>query len=149
MLGIEVALTKLGLNEHDNKSQLMAFFISEGESLNPQTTAWCAAFVGACERKAGKKGTGMYNARSYLKYGEEIHFKDSHGNIDLANAREGDICIFDFEHDGVHGHVTYFVNIATDEEGNLRIKCLGGNQQDEVKYSYYPADSLIGLRRSS
>lgn len=136
MKGIEVAKTYLGMREVRDRVLLQEFFSSQGISCNPKTTPWCAAFVNSCERSAGFKGNGRLNARSFLTYGV---------NIDEENAEEGDILIFDFEGDGIHGHVTYFVEWDDD---NNQVKCLGGNQTDQVCYAYYSQDKIVGIRRS-
>src|ERR1041385_5402096 len=122
MRGIDVAKQYLGLQENRDVKKLIAFFKEEEmPALNPATTPWCAEFIGACERKAGNKGTGKLNARSYLDYGTPVNIED---------AQEGDILIFSRGNNNWEGHVTYFVKII---DGDY-VQCLGGNQQDMVCY---------------
>lgn len=137
MTGFDIALTKIGLQEKKDKNELMKFFLDNHISCDPSTTPWCAAFMNSCERASGKPGTGSLAARSFSNYGEELDCWD--------NAKEGDIVVFDFEGDGVHGHVTYFVKW---QDESSTIECLGGNQADEVKYSSYPQNKIINIRRS-
>lgn len=97
---------------------------------------WCAAFVGAMLHRAGLKGTDSLAARSYLKWGTAV---------DIDDAQEGDICIFERGNSGWQGHVTFFVR---QEKRSGRIVCLGGNQQDAVNLSRYSVTSLLGVRRA-
>lgn len=140
--GIEVAKEYLGCHEKRDRTKLLNFFkqyLKRGEYLlDPSTTAWCARFIGCCERAAGNLGTGRDNARSYLIYGFKIG-----GPRDYDKVREGDICVFERTGSPVYGHVTYFVG-----QENGRILCCGGNQSDEVNYSYYPESRLISIRRA-
>ena len=76
MRSIDVAKTMLGLQEKKDRVKLIDFFTKHSIRgdivVDPSQTPWCACFVNACERAAGKKGTGLQNARSFLNYGEEI-----------------------------------------------------------------------------
>lgn len=140
MKGIDVAKKYLGLQEIRDRHVLKSFFVSEAIHndivIDPATTPWCAAFVNACERVAGRKGTGRLNARSFLKYGAPI---------DLNQAQEGDIVIFSRGSNGYSGHVTYFVAY---EDSDDTIICLGGNQADMVNKAKYSCGRLLGIRRS-
>jgi uncharacterized protein (TIGR02594 family) len=137
MKGIEVAKQHIG--EQEDSSDLRSFLVSHARNgdidIDPTNIAWCAAFMNACERSVGNPGNGRLNARSFLTYGHEV---------DQSDAEEGDICVFDFEHDGTHGHVTYLLGL--DEDAGS-ITCLGGNQSDQVKYSTYRLSSLVQIRR--
>jgi len=94
---------------------------------------WCAAFVGAMLKRAGGKGTGKLNARSYLEWGTPVDRKD---------AREGDVVIFKRGNSSWQGHVAFFV-----KDNGSTITVLGGNQADAVNRRAYPAASLLGIRR--
>lgn len=137
MLGIDVAVTMLGLQEESDTKELMEFFrkyANQGDiCINPANTPWCAAFVNGCERKVGNKGTGMLNARSFLDYGTVV---------ELVDAKRGDIAVFNFENSSWAGHVTY-----VDTPGTDVLVCLGGNQSDEVCRQRYPTSKLLGIRR--
>ncbi len=98
---------------------------------DPYTTAWCAGFVNAIEKKCGRKGTGKLNARSYLKYGTPV-----------TTPKLGDIVVFKRGNSSWEGHVGYFM--LEDSNGIL---VLGGNQSNKVCYKYYPEASLLGFRR--
>lgn len=140
MIGIDYMKQYLGKQEVKDKTELRAFFrahaIKNDIDIDPSKVAWCAAMVNACERAAGKPGTGKLLAQSFNKYGKEVLCKD---------ARPGDIVVFHFPTDKPgHGHVTYFV--AWDDANN-KVKCLGGNQRDEVNISVYSHDHIIHIRR--
>lgn len=142
MRGIDVARTKLGLEEARDKKALMEFFkkhaIKGDIELDPSKLPWCAAFVNACEREAGNKGTGKLNARSFLEYGTKVELKD---------IKEGDILIFKRGTGAAatwQGHVTYFVGF---QSGTRNAVCLGGNQNNRVCEALYSLDSLLGIRR--
>ncbi len=138
MRGVEIAESKLGLQEVTNRKALMDFFkqyaINNDITLDPQTTPWCAAFINACERAVGNKGTGRVNARSFMLYGTKV---------DLTTAKAGDICIFARGNNNWQGHVAYFTaKTGTD------ITILGGNQKDSVCYAVYSTEHLLSIRRS-
>lgn len=134
MKGIEVARIKLGLHELRDRYELMEFIADNTLfDIDPSETPWCAAFVNACEGAVGNPGTGKLNARSFLTYGKKVDPKD---------VKKGDIVVFSRGGSSWQGHVAYYV--GADEE---YIKTLGGNQGDEVKYSYYAKDRVLGYRR--
>lgn len=137
MRGIDIAETLIGLQEVKDRKQLIALFKSEGLDIDPSTTPWCAAFVGYCERKAGKAGTGKLNARSYLTYGKEV---------DISDIEQGDIVVFARGNDGWSGHVTYFDEWVVDGNEDRLMRCVGGNQSDSVCYAYYTTNELLGVR---
>lgn len=134
MRGYDVALKFLGYQEHTHRTQLMKFFRKHGIICDPSTTPWCAAFVDACEKEVGNKGTGRLNARSFLAYGDKVPVNE---------AQQGDIVIFTRGNNSWQGHVTYFDSYY----GTELVRVLGGNQSDQVKYSYYPRSRIIGIRR--
>jgi uncharacterized protein (TIGR02594 family) len=135
MRGIEVAEMYLGLKETAPKDRLKLreLFKVAKIDLDPKTTPWCAAFVNGCEVKAGNKGTGRVNARSFIMYGTKVS---------LEQAREGDICVFSRGNSSWQGHVTYFVS-----HNGMEITVLGGNQRDCVCKSIYTTENLITIRR--
>ena len=137
--GYDIANQYLGMHEVRDKKTLMSFFKAQGQDIyiDPSTTPWCAAFVNACERSAGKKGNGKVNARSFLTYGENIPFKD---------AKKGDIVVFARGNSTWQGHVAYFMEYVT-MQGQEGIRTLGGNQGDRVSISWYPKSKLLGVRR--
>ena len=110
---------------HDNAE------LRELLGVNPATTAWCAAFVNAIEKKCGRKGTGVLTARSFLKYGSPV-----------AKPQLGDIVVFKRGNSSWEGHVGYYIS-----EDKYSVLSLGGNQSNKVCYANYPISSVLGYRR--
>ncbi len=139
MRGIDVMKSLLGLQEVRDRKKIMEFLNKNAKKgdifVDPAKTAWCAASICGCEREIGNPGTGSLMARSYLKYGQDVHEDD---------VEVGDIIIFDFVNNGINGHVAYFD--SWDDENNT-IHVLGGNQQNMVCYSNYIQDYVVGIRR--
>jgi uncharacterized protein (TIGR02594 family) len=141
MKGIDIALKYEGLQQVRDNEKLRAFLQQESVhgdiAINPADTAWCAAFVNACERTAGNKGTGKLNAQSFLTYGMAINT--------WTQSQHGDIVVFHFPFDSpANGHVTYLD--SWDDTDNL-ILCLGGNQNHMVCVSRYLQDYIQAIRR--
>jgi uncharacterized protein (TIGR02594 family) len=117
-----------------NNPKVVAYFKDSGNAgVKDDATAWCAAFVGAMLKRAGRKGTGMLTARSYLDWGIPVDRKD---------AKPGDIVIFKRGNSSWQGHVAFFVK----DRGDV-IDVLGGNQSNAVNVKGYSATSLLGIRR--
>ncbi len=132
------ALEDLGTWEwkDGHNPKVVQYFADVGHSwVQDDETAWCAAFVGAMLKKAGKPHTGKLNARSYLDYGEKIH---------LDEAEQGDILIFTRgDPSGWQGHVGFYTGQRTTTSVNV----LGGNQGNQVNIRSYPISRLLGVRR--
>ncbi len=130
---LDLAAAQIGLNETDKKVALQDYLTTGGANLDPQTTAWCAAFVNATLQQSGQQGTGSNMARSFLKWGTEVN-----------DPQRGDIAVFSRgDPNGPFGHVGFFEGYNPD--GTIRI--LGGNQGDAVSIASYSPDQLLGFRR--
>ena len=117
----------------DNPKVVAYFKDSGNPGVMDDETAWCAAFVGAMLKRAGIKGTGKLNARSYLDWGTPVARKD---------AQPGDVVVFKRGNSSWQGHVAFFVK----DRGAL-IDVLGGNQSNAVNVKGYQAAALLGIRR--
>ena len=93
-------------------------------------TPWCSIVMNWIFLKAGIKGTGKANARSWLKWG-----------IKLIVPRPGCVVIFKRGNSTWKGHVAYWIS-----ETETQIYCLGGNQNNEFGYKYYNKSDLLGYR---
>lgn len=100
-------------------------------------TAWCAAFMGAMLQEGGLPSTKKLNARSYLNWGKEV---------ELHEAKEGDVVVFQRGTSGWEGHVGFFVR-QTNEHVIPHIIVLGGNQKNMVNEQPYLKRTLLGVRR--
>jgi uncharacterized protein (TIGR02594 family) len=117
-----------------NNPKVVAYFKDSGNpGVTDDETAWCAAFVGAMLKRAGVKGTGKLNARSYLDWGTPVDRKD---------AQPGDVVIFKRGSSSWQGHVAFFVK----NRGAL-LDVLGGNQANAVNVKGYQSAALLGIRR--
>lgn len=136
MNAYELAKAEVGTVEwaKGNNPKVVAYFKDSGNpGVTDDETAWCAAFVGAMLKRAGIKGTGKLNARSYLDWGTPV---------DRKNAQPGDVVVFKRGNSSWQGHVAFFVK----DRGAL-IDVLGGNQSDAVNVKGYQAAALLGIRR--
>ena len=80
MNAYEMAKAEVGTVEwaNGNNPKVVAYFKDSGNpGVMDDETAWCAAFVGAMLKRAGIKGTGKLNARSYLDWGTPVARKDA------------------------------------------------------------------------
>lgn len=137
MTPYELAKAEIGTVEWktgDNPKVVAYFKDSGNPGVKDDETAWCAAFVGAMLKRAGVKGTGKLNARSYLDWGVPVDRKD---------AKPGDVVVFKRGNSSWQGHVAFFVK----DRGAL-IDVLGGNQSNAVNIKGYQAAALLGIRRA-
>ncbi len=94
------------------------------------STAWCAAFVGACLQSAGIAGTGSLLARSYLDWG-----------IAADPPTPGAVAVLARGADPTFGHVGFIVGMCGDD-----VVLLGGNQSDAVTVATFPRSRVLGFR---
>lgn len=139
MRPIDIAIGMLGLQEVRDRNIIQQFlrkYAHNGDiSIDPSKVSWCSAFVNGCVRACSLVGTGSLMARSWLNWGQPVNEDD---------AKEGDIVVFDFEHDNVHGHVAMFIKWNDDDN---TVTVIGGNQNNMIKYSNYIQDTVVGIRR--
>ncbi|HEX9936946.1 MAG TPA: TIGR02594 family protein [Longimicrobium sp.] len=91
---------------------------------------WCSSFANWVMKQAGIKGSGEASARSWARWGQK-----------LDQPRRGAIVVLTRPGSPTNGHVAFYVG----EEGN-RVKLLGGNQENQVKISYYDKSRVLGYR---
>lgn len=133
----------LGMNEQDQRAQIMEYLKSGGVNMDPAVNAWCAAFVNATLGRAGIHGTGSMMARSFATWGQDAS----------SDPQPGDIVGFPSSvapNDPNRGHVGILV--GRDANGNYLI--LGGNQSGGrmrgggVSVVPYNPDKAIFVRRA-
>lgn len=132
---IGIARAYIGSKETDGEgAKVISAFIKKnaGIDINPQTTAWCAAFLDAV---LGGKGTGQLNARSYLTWGNPVN-DPKVGDVVVLRRPGGEAW---------QGHVGLFAGF--DDNGDIRV--LGGNQSDSVSVDSYNKDDLLAFRRAT
>lgn len=129
---LDIARGYLGVREINgpkHNSTILRFFddIRAGW-FNDDETPWCAAFVGACVEAAGIRSTRSAAALSYLDFGLGLS-RPAVGAIAVKKRKGG-------------GHVTFVVG----KDALGRLLCLGGNQNDAVTISPYPAPVFAAFR---
>lgn len=90
--------------------------------------AWCSAFTNWVMKQVNIKGTRSAAALSWKYWGQG-----------LKSPKYG--CVVVFDHGRGKGHVTFF-----DHEKDEMLACIGGNQSNSVKLSYYSKKELVGYR---
>lgn len=138
-LGIEIvdiADMYRGFHERTNRKELREFI-----DLDPYNYEWCAAFINAVLHEKGLPGSELVSdyplmARSFMTWGEEV----------TGEPQTGDIVVFPRGNQGWQGHVGIFI-VSYEENGREYYIILGGNQDDEVNYTPYPANRAIAVRR--
>lgn len=98
----------------------------------PDDISWCSAFVCWVFEQAGLPSINSRAARLWLKWG-----------VETTTPKRGDLVIFwRGDKNSWLGHVAFFDRF--DEVGYVR--CLGGNQRDEVCTTTYLPNRVIGYR---
>jgi uncharacterized protein (TIGR02594 family) len=92
--------------------------------------AWCSSFVNWCMKQSGTPGTGLANARSWLKWGKK-----------LSEPKPGCVVVFKRGNNPAQGHVAFFLR----HRGAV-VDVLGGNQSNQVMVAQYPAARIIEYR---
>jgi len=126
-------------------------------NLDPVKDAWCAAFVAHVLTELGAdplKSKDRYDrlrADKYKEYGSKIE--------NFADAKEGDIVVFDFDGDGKGDHVTFYAGDRITSQGGKDpyigkeyINVVGGNHDmGEVSlredHPNYTKDKVLAIRR--
>lgn len=134
---IFLASSMIGLKEisgQENNPEIVRMFSEIGHSwVKDDETSWCSCFVNWLALKCNASKSGKLDARSWLSVGIATEYPEP-----------GDVVVFWREKkDSWKGHVGLFLGYAK----NGDIYCLGGNQNNEVNISIYPAMRLLGFRK--
>jgi uncharacterized protein (TIGR02594 family) len=138
---IQAAVNELGQKEISGpvENPSIVRYAKEGgqfEWINEEATPWCSIFVNWCAKKAGLKGSGRANARSWLIVGQAV-----------TEPVPGDIVVFWRDSiDSWMGHVGFFFGFSHDGK---RVFCLGGNQGNQVSITSFKIEQVLGYRRLS
>jgi uncharacterized protein (TIGR02594 family) len=127
----DIANKYRGKSETGDKGVLESFFRAANENLDPEKTAWCAAFVNAVLAAGGVHGTGSLAARSFLTYGKD----------DTHSPQQGDIVVL--RTGANQSHVGLLDSI--DKAGNVRV--LAGNTSNRVAEATYSKGQVLAIRR--
>ncbi len=119
-------------NTASGKATLKDLFGTAGLSLDPEKTAWCAAFVNAVLAGQGIKGNGSLGARSFLNYGTAT-----------SKPEAGDIVVLRT------GKTQEHVGFYAGEGRNGRVNVTGGNQSNgQVSTTSFPRSQVEAFRRA-
>lgn len=111
--------------------EIRAFYAAVGHpAIEHDEVPWCAAYLGACLERSGRRSTRSLLARSYLAWGEAVE-----------TGRPGAIAVLSRGSDPAAGHVGFLLG-----ETAADVILLGGNQSNRVTVSAYPKSRLLGLR---
>lgn len=128
------AWQRLGTRERPgsrHNQDILDFFRDAGHAdVKRDEVPWCAAFVGACLKRAGHEGTGSLLARSYLDWGQVLEY-----------GQPGAVVILSRGQDQWTGHVGFWVG---ETEGSHIL--VGGNQSDAVTVAAFDKKQLLGIR---
>lgn len=127
-----------GLREIPGKrhnKQVVRFFRETGHrDVKDDESGWCSAIICYCAKELGVNYPSSATAKSWLSYGTKV----SHPQV-------GDLVIFWRESpNSWKGHVGIYLG---KDPITGEIISLGGNQNDEVNVSKYPAEQVLGFRR--
>ena len=125
----------VGMQERQDRQELQELM-----GVDPVRTEWCAAFLNAVLENRGIAGSDSVSeyplmARSFLDWGESVD-----------TPRRGDIVVFRRGNSNWEGHVAIYLG-TVERNGRVYYRILGGNQNNEVNVSDYPANLLIDIRR--
>lgn len=129
---MQVASQYLGLHEYQDTSAIRQLV---GFDPRGKQNAWCAGFVNAVLERAGMRGTGKLNAKSFLTWGAQT-----------SEPKQGDIVVlWRGSRDAATGHVGFFSGF--DAAGNVLI--LGGNQDNKVSVEAFERNRVLSFRRAT
>ena len=125
----------IGLHEVRDRKQIKKLV-----GVDPVRTEWCAAFVNAMLASQDMPGSDSVSdyplmARSFLYWGESVD-----------HAQVGDIMVFSRGRNNWQGHVGFYIG-TVNRNGLIYYKILGGNQNNSINITEYPANRLLGIRR--
>lgn len=121
---IAEAKKHIGYVEGKNKDNIF------GQWYGLNHTAWCAEFVSYCIAKAGGVSLikGAQNDRGFASCGAGIKFfKAKKAWFKVEFAKPGDLCFFDWDHDGEQDHVGI---VVSNDPKTKTLKTIEGNTSD-------------------
>jgi uncharacterized protein (TIGR02594 family) len=122
----DIAARYRGQSETKDRSSLKSFL----GDVDPEKTAWCAAFVNAVLAAGGVHGTGSLAAKSFLNFGKDDTHSPQRGDIAVVKSGAGD-------------HVGFVDSV--DKAGNVRM--LAGNTGNKVAEATYSKNQVLAIRR--
>jgi uncharacterized protein (TIGR02594 family) len=136
---LDMAKTVLGKTEGKDRAALIDYMKTGGQNIDPQTRAWCAAFINASLNKAGYSGTGSDLARSFLEWGNAV---------EPGQVQAGDIGVYPRGSDPMYGHAGIVEKV---DPATGMVTMISGNAgpQGAVQESQYAIKDALGFRRAA
>jgi uncharacterized protein (TIGR02594 family) len=125
--------THEGAGKADNPRVVALFKDAGCPEVKHDSTAWCAAFIGACLHRAGLRGTGSLWALDYANWGVRLEHP-AFGCI-ATKKRKNKLG------KTIGGHVFFVVGWD-----KAFVYALGGNQNDQVSIVKYPRSVVTAWR---
>lgn len=125
----DIAARYRGMSETKDRLTLKTFL----GDVDPEKTAWCAAFVNAVLTAGGVHGTGSLAAASFLNFGKD----------DTRSPQKGDVAVVKSKGSSSGEHVGFVQSI--DKAGNVTV--LGGNTGNKVGTAVFSAKDVLAIRR--
>jgi len=132
---------KIALEEYGNKgipgsnsnTEILKYYKNTGfDWVQDDDIAWCTAFISWCLMKAKKPYIKSLLARDYLKYGKKTQ-----------EPKLGDIAVlWRITRNSIYGHVGFFIR-----KDKNTVYLLGGNQNNSVTITPYPATQVLEYRK--
>jgi uncharacterized protein (TIGR02594 family) len=95
-------------------------------------TPWCAAFVCAMLERGGMQSTRKANAKSFIKWGQEVAGFGLLGAVVVMNRASGPPW---------QGHVGFCCGFVGEN-----VHVLGGNQGNQVSIASFPKSRIVAVR---
>jgi uncharacterized protein (TIGR02594 family) len=137
IIGANILAAAAGHIGQKESSPSLQQFLS-GQHIDPEKSAWCAAFINAVLSSQGITGTGSNAARSFLNFGTATN-----------TPQKGDIVVLRSPGAPSGAHVGLF-----DSSQGGRVNVLGGNQGGagtgvgQVKRSSFALSDVLAFRRA-
>jgi uncharacterized protein (TIGR02594 family) len=127
---IQIAKREIGIKEFrgSENPEILKYFKATSLKASEDEVPWCSAAACWILDKCGMEHPHSAAARSHLSYGTR-----------LSAYRKYCLVVLKRGNSTWQGHVGF----ATERRGRF-IQVLGGNQQDEFNYSYFPATQVLG-----
>lgn len=130
---MKVAEAEIGVSEYSTKdmhnSRIVEYHQTTSGKFTDDETPWCSSFVNWVMKQSGYAGTGNALARSWLNWGSELS-EPVYGAVTVIKK-------IGKKTDSYTGSTTGFHVGFLIEETKERVRLLGGNQSDSVKYSNF------------
>ena len=135
---LDMAKTVLGLSEGKDREALIEYMKRGGQNLDPQTRAWCAAFINASLEMAGYSGTGSDLAKSFAEWGQAV---------EPDQIQPGDVAVYNRGNDPTYGHAG-LVEAYDPETGMVTLVSGNAGNEGSVLREQRKVTDAVAYRRA-